>query len=80
MARHLFNLHEIKGIKFILLQCIAEDLGFRLEATVPSPATKGFSYEINCSKEEFETLIAMAKEETNIPSHPLNALDMPTPM
>jgi len=63
MARHLFNLHEVKGVKFLLLQCIAEDMGLRIDTTVPYPETKGFSYEISCSKEDFEALIEVTKEQ-----------------
>jgi len=57
MARHFFNLHEVKGVKFLLMRCVAEDMGFKVEAT----AEKGYSYEINCSKEDFEALIEVAK-------------------
>lgn len=58
MARHLFNLQNVKGIHFLTLQCIAEDLGYKIEAT----AEKGFAYEINCSEEDFDALIVIAKE------------------
>jgi len=59
MARHLFNLHEVKGVKFLLMRCIAEDMGFTVEAT----AENGYSYEINCSKEDFDALVEVARDQ-----------------